>query len=90
MKEMPVAAWVRSYVLNQLEKGPVRVADLFRAGATEFGFTAHEMRAAAEYFAVSTHIANGELYWTRPSNLSAIWWAKPPAPDSLSRCKHTA
>ena len=61
MKEMPVAAWVRSYVLNQLEKGPVRVADLFRAGATEFGFTAHEMRAAAEYFAVSTHIANGEL-----------------------------
>lgn len=90
MNKMPAAAWVRSYVLNQLEKGPVRVADLFQAGATEFGFTAHEMRAAAEHFAVSTHESNGELYWTRPSNLFAIWWAKPPALESLSRRKHTA
>jgi len=72
MTELPVAAWARSYVLNQLEKGLVRVAELFRTGATEFGFKAHEIRAAAEHFAVSVHIVNGELYWTRPRNLFAI------------------
>jgi hypothetical protein len=76
MTRVPDFAWVRGYVLNHLEHGPVRVADLIRMGASEFGFTDQEIKAAGHHFAVTAHVVNGEVYWTRPTNLFAIWWSK--------------
>lgn len=67
-------AWVRGYVLNKLEDGPVRVDDLIRFGETEFGFSRDEIWAAGEHFAVIAQNWEGDLYWMRPENLFAIWW----------------
>ena len=39
MSRFPHCALVRSYVLNNLENGPARVADLVRRGRAEFGFS---------------------------------------------------
>ena len=39
MRRVPHCALVHSYVLNNLEKGPARVADLVRRGQAEFGFS---------------------------------------------------
>jgi hypothetical protein len=52
MSSVPYCAWVRGYVLNSLEDGPVRVADLIRFGETEFGFSRGEIQAAGQHFAV--------------------------------------
>jgi hypothetical protein len=38
MSSVPDCAWVRSYVLNSLEDGPVRVADLIRFGEADSDF----------------------------------------------------
>ena len=38
MSSVPDCAWVRGYVLNKLQEGPVSVADLIRFGEAEFGF----------------------------------------------------
>lgn len=89
MMEIPTSAWVRGYVLNYLEKGPVRVADLVRVGATEFGFTEQQIRAAGDHFAVSHHVVDGEMYWMRPTNLFAIWWAKRCASPPSCQRRHT-
>ena len=67
-------ALVRSYVLNSLESGPARVADLIQRGGAEFGFSHREVEAAAEHFAVVTQVRQGQIYWMRPANLFAIWW----------------
>jgi hypothetical protein len=50
MSRAPDCAWVRGYVLNSLEHGPVRVSDLIRIGAAEFGFTHGEIQAAGEHW----------------------------------------
>jgi hypothetical protein len=42
MSRFPPCAFVRSYVLNNLEEGPARVADLMRRGEAEFGFSRGE------------------------------------------------
>ena len=42
MSSVSDCAWVRGYVLNSLEDGPVRVADLIRFGEAEFGFSRGE------------------------------------------------
>jgi hypothetical protein len=76
MTGVPECPWVHGYVLNCLEERPVRVADLVRIGTAEFGFTDQEIKAAGHHFAVNTHVINGEIYWTRPANLFAIWWGK--------------
>ena len=39
MSRLPHCALVRSYVLNSLENGPARVADLVQRGRAEFGFS---------------------------------------------------
>ena len=78
MSSVPDCAWVRAYVLNSLEDGPVRVADLIRFGETEFGFSRGEIQAAGQHFAVIAQDRDGELYWTRPANLFAIWWGLRP------------
>jgi hypothetical protein len=67
-------AWVRGYVLNNLEEGPVRVADLMGFGEPEFGFSRGQIQAAGEHFAVIAQDRDGELFWMRPANLFAIWW----------------
>jgi len=90
MTEIPVVAWVRSYVLNHLEEGPVRVADLVRLGATEFGFTEQEIRAAGDHFAVTHSVVEGVVWWTRPVNLFAIWWATRSVHPHEPRAQHTA
>ena len=74
MSKLPKSALVRGYVLNSLEVGPARVADLVRHGHAEFGFSHAEIEAAAQHFAVATQVKNGEIYWMRPANLTAIWW----------------
>ena len=74
MSIVPDCAWVRGYVLNRLEDGPIRVADLIRFGETEFGFSREEIWAAGEHFAVIPQDWDGDLYWMRPANLFAIWW----------------
>jgi hypothetical protein len=74
MSSVPDCAWVRGYVLNNLQDGPVRVADLIWFGEAEFGFSRGEIQAAGEHFAVIAQDRDGELYWMRPANLFAIWW----------------
>ena len=64
MSSVPDCAWVRGYVLNSLEDGPVRVADLIRFGETEFGFSRGEIQAAGQHFAVIAQDRDGELYWS--------------------------
>lgn len=92
MSSGPNCAWVRGYVLNSLEDGPVRVADLVRLGETEFGFSRGEIQAAGQHFAVIAQDRDGELYWLRPANLFAIWWGLREAetceraPIAESRC----
>jgi hypothetical protein len=54
MTRLPHCALVRSYVLNSLENGPARVADLVQRGRAEFGFSHREVEAAAKHFAVIT------------------------------------
>jgi hypothetical protein len=49
MGELSRLALVRSYVLNSLENGPARVADLVQRGGAEFGFSHHEVEAAAKH-----------------------------------------
>jgi hypothetical protein len=39
MSRLARCAKVRSYVLNSLENGPARVADLVQRGGAEFGFS---------------------------------------------------
>ena len=74
VSRFPSCALVRSYVLNNLEKGPARVADLIRHGEAEFGFSYEEIESAAKHFGVVTQVTKGEIYWMRPANLFAIWW----------------
>jgi hypothetical protein len=74
MRRVSHCALVRSYVLNNLENGPARVADLVRRGQAEFGFSHEEIESAAKHFAVVTQVRKGQIYWTRPANLFAIWW----------------
>jgi len=74
MSRFPHCALVRSYVLNNLEIGPARVADLIKRGQAEFNFSHAEIEAAAKHFAVVTQVKRGEIYWMRPPNLFAIWW----------------
>lgn len=81
MSKFPPCALVRSYVLNNLEKGPARVADLIRRGEAEFGFSHGEIESAAKHFAVVTQVKKGEIYWMRPANLFAIWWGLGRDPD---------
>ena len=70
MSSVPDCAWVRGYVLNKLQDGPVRVADLIRLAEAEFGFSPAEIHAAGEHFAVIDEHRDGELYWVRPANCS--------------------
>jgi hypothetical protein len=77
---LPDCALVRSYVLNSLENGPARVADLVQRGRAEFGFSYGEVEAAAKHFAVVTQVKKGQIYWMRPANLFAIWWGLGPNP----------
>lgn len=81
MSRLPHYALVRSYVLNNLENGPARVADLVRRGQAEFGFSQGEIEAAAKHFAVVTRVKKGQIYWMRPANLFAIWWGLARNPD---------
>jgi hypothetical protein len=81
MTRLPKSALVRSYVLNSLEDGPARVADLVQRGQAEFGFSHREIEAAARYFAVVTQVKGGKIYWMRPANLFAIWWGLDPNPN---------
>ena len=74
MSWFPRRALVHSYVLNNLESGPARVADLVKRGQAEFNFSHAEIEAAAKHFAVVTQVKKGEIYWMRPANLFAIWW----------------
>ena len=80
MSRFPHCALVRSYVLNNLESGPARVADLNKRGQAEFNFSHAEIEAAAKHFAVVTQVKRGEIYWMRPANLFAIWWGLGPNP----------
>jgi len=82
MSSFTHCALVRSYVLNNLENGPARVADLVRRGQAEFGFSHGEIEAAAKHFAVVTRVKKGEIYWIRPANLFAIWWGLGRNPDA--------
>jgi hypothetical protein len=81
MSRIPHCALVRSYVLNNLENGPARVAELVQRGKAEFGFSHGEIEAAARHFAVVTQVKKGEIYWMRPTNLFAIWWGLSRNPD---------
>ena len=80
VSRLPHCALVRSYVLNSLENGSARVADLVQSGRAEFGFSYGELEAAARHFAVITQVRKGQIYWTRPANLLAIWWGFGPNP----------
>jgi hypothetical protein len=80
MSKAPRCAWVRGFVLNSLENGPVRVVDLIRIGAAEFGFAHGEILAAGKHFGVIVQERDNELYWARPANLFAIWWGERSAP----------
>ena len=46
MSSVPDCAWVRGYVLNKLQDGPVRVADLIRLAEAEFGFSPAEIHGS--------------------------------------------
>ena len=85
MSRFPHCALVRSYVLNNLENGPARMADLVRRGQAEFGFSHSEIEAAAQHFAVVTRVKKGEIYWMRPANLIAIWWGLGRDPSPFRR-----
>ena len=85
MNRFPHCALVRSYVLNNLENGPARVADLVRRGQAEFGFSHNEIEDAAKHFAVVTRVKKGEMYWMRPANLIAIWWGLGRDPSPFRR-----
>ena len=85
MPRLPKSALVRSYVLNSLENGPARVADLVRRGHTEFGFSHGEIEAAAQHFAIVTQVKKGKIYWIRPANLFAIWWGLGRNPNRIGR-----
>ena len=85
MSKLSHRALVRSYVLNNLETGPARVADLVRRGQAEFGFSHGEIEAAAKHFAVVTQVKKGEIYWMRPANLIAIWWGLGRDPRAFRR-----
>ena len=80
VSRLPHCALVRSYVLNSLENGSARVADLVQSGRAEFGFSYGELEAAAKHFGVITQVKKGQIYWTRPANLFAIWWGLGPNP----------
>lgn len=81
MSRLPHYVLVRSYVLNNLENGPARMADVVRRGQAEFGFSQGEIEAAAKHFAVVTRVKKGQIYWMRPANLFAIWWGVARNPD---------
>jgi hypothetical protein len=81
MRRLSRCALVRSYVLNNLENGPARVADVVRRGHAEFDFSYGEIESAAKHFAVVTHIKRGRMYWMRPTNLFAIWWVLDRTPN---------
>ena len=83
MPSLPKSALVRGYVLNSLENGPARVADLVQRGHAEFGFSHGEIEAAAQHFAVVTQVKKGEIYWMRPANLIAIWWGLDRIPNHI-------
>jgi hypothetical protein len=74
MHSLPKSALVRGYVLNSLENGPARVADLVLRGHAAFGFSHGEIEAAAQHLGVVTQVKKGKIYWMRPANLIAIWW----------------
>jgi hypothetical protein len=61
MSRLPHYALVRSYVLNNLENGPARMADVVRRGRTEFGFSQGEIEAAAKHFAVVTRVKKDQI-----------------------------
>ena len=84
MPKLPDCALVRSYVLNNLEEGPVRVVDLMRRGKDEFGFSHTEILAAAEHFGVVTRVHKGKIYWSLPAN--PLWHlvGLQPRPRSLT------
>lgn len=83
MSSLTNSALVRGYVLNSLENGPARVADLIRRGRAEFGFSHRDIEAAAKHFAVVTQVRRGKIYWIRPANLIAIWWGLDRNPDRI-------
>jgi hypothetical protein len=83
MSRLPHCTLVRGYVLNSLENGPARVADLVQRGRVEFGFSHGEVEAAAKHFAVITQVKKGQIYWMRPANLFAIWWGLGPNPKLI-------
>jgi len=83
MSRLLHCALVRSYVLNSLENGPARVADLVQRGRAEFGFSHGEVQAAAKHCAVITQVKKGQIYWMRPANLFAIWWGLRPNPKLI-------
>lgn len=85
MPSLPKSALVRGYVLNSLENGPARVADLVQRGHAEFGFSHGEIEAAAQHFAVVTQVKKGKIYWMRPANLIAIWWGLDRIPNHIRR-----
>ena len=66
MSRFPHCALVRSYVLNNLESGPARVADLVKRGQAEFNFSHAEIEAAAKHFAVVTQVKKGEIFGCDP------------------------
>lgn len=69
MNKISHSVWVRAYVLNHLETGPIRVSDLIRLGADEFGFTSKDIVEAGQHFGVAARVVDGQLYWARPANL---------------------
>jgi hypothetical protein len=83
MPGLPKSALVRGYVLNSLEDGPARVADLVQRGHADFGFSHREIEAAAQHFAVVTRVKKGKTYWMRPANLTAIWWGLDRSPNRV-------
>lgn len=90
MNKLPHCALVRSYVLNSLENGAARVADLVQRGRAEFGFSYGEVEAAAKHFAVITQVKKGQIYWVRPANLFAIWWGLGPNPKRGAGAESTS
>ena len=56
MSRLPHCTLVRGYVLNSLENGPARVADLVQRGRVEFGFTVKASRRFLEPGTRSNHL----------------------------------
>lgn len=65
---------VRAFVLNALRDDAWFLEELIEQGRRR-----EEIMAAGEWAGVIEHEQYGETYWTRPANLSAIWWRKRPA-----------